>query len=126
MHKSKFLIFGSFRKMKNDTKLILIKSIHTLIWVFFNVVIFYMLYAAITNKLDMWLWFGYALIFAEGITLLIFQSYCPLTLIARNYSDSSKDNFDIYLPNWLAKHNKLIYTLIFIVIIFITIYQLLI
>ena len=38
--------------MKDETKLTLIKSIHTLIWVFFNVVIFYMLYAAIINRLD--------------------------------------------------------------------------
>jgi hypothetical protein len=111
--------------MKNETKLTLIKTIHTLIWIFFNVVIFYMLYTAITNKIDFWLWAGYGLIFLESITLLIFSSYCPLTLIARKYSDSTKDNFDIYLPNWLAKNNKLIYTLILVVVIFITIYQVL-
>jgi hypothetical protein len=110
--------------MENDAKLILIKTIHTLIWVFFNFVIFYMLYAAITNQLGMWLWLGFGLIFLEGITLLIFKLSCPLTLVARQYSDSSKDNFDIYLPNWLAKNNKLIYTLILVVIIFITLYQL--
>jgi len=33
--------------MKGETKLTLIKVIHTLIWMFFNLVIFYMLYAAI-------------------------------------------------------------------------------
>jgi NhaP-type Na+/H+ or K+/H+ antiporter len=110
--------------MNDHAKLILIKSVHTLIWIFFNVVIFYMLYAAITNKIDLWLWVGYGLIFLEGLILLAFRSYCPLTLIARNYSDSPKDNFDIYLPNWLAKNNKLIYTLILFVIILITSYQL--
>jgi hypothetical protein len=40
--------------------------------------------------------------------------YCPLTVIARKYSDSQQDNFDIFLPNWLAKYNKLIFTSIFI------------
>jgi len=39
--------------------------------------------------------------------------FFPLTLIAGNYSNSQKDNFDIFLPNWLAKHNKLIFTTIF-------------
>lgn len=34
------------------TKLTLIKIIHTLIWRFFNFVIFYMLYAVIIDKLD--------------------------------------------------------------------------
>ena len=110
--------------MKSETKLTLIKIIHTLIWLLFNFVIFYMLYAAVVNKLDVWLWIGYGIIFLEGITLVIFKSFCPVTVLARKYSNSTKDNFDIYLPNWLAKHNKLIYTLILTVVIFITIYQL--
>lgn len=111
--------------MQNETKLTLVKTIHTLIWLFFNVVIFYMLYAVIVNKLDKWLWIGYGLIFLEGITLLVFKFFCPLTLIARKYSTSTRDNFDIYLPNWLAKYNKLIYTGIMIIISILTIYQLL-
>ena len=111
--------------MENETKLTVIKVIHTLIWLFFNFVIFYMLHAAVVNKLDAWLWIGYGIIFLEGITLLIFKSLCPVTVLARNYSDSTKDNFDIYLPNWLAKNNKLIYTLILVGVIFITAYQLL-
>ena len=111
--------------MKSETKLIIIKSIHTLIWLFFNVVIFYMLYAVIVNKLDIWLWIGYGLFVLEGITLLVFKFFCPLTIIARKYSDSTKANFDIYIPNWLAKYNKTIYTSILVIIIIITIYQLL-
>jgi hypothetical protein len=59
--------------MENQTKLTLIKVIHTLIWVFFNFVIFYMLYAAIANKLDLWLWIGYGFVFLEGLTLLTFN-----------------------------------------------------
>lgn len=84
-----------------------------------------MLYAAIVNKLDVWLRIGYGIIFLEVITLLIFKSFCLVTVLARKYSNSSKDNFDIYLPNWLAKHNKLIYTFILIIIFVITVYQLL-
>ena len=106
-------------------KLTAIKTLHTVIWVFFNFVIFYMLYAAIVNKLDIWLWLGYGIIFLEALTLLIFKSFCPVTILARNYSDSTKNNFDIYLPEWLAKNNKLIYTLIMMVVIFITAYQIL-
>ena len=84
-----------------------------------------MLYAALVNKLDTKLWIGYGIIIMEGITLLIFKYSCPLTLIARKYSDSAKNNFDIYLPNWLAKYNKLIYTLILSIIVIITLYQIL-
>jgi len=111
--------------MRNETKLTLIKIVHTIIWLFFNVVIFYMLYAVLINKLDIWLWIGYGLFILEGIILLIFKFFCPLTVMARKYSGSTKDNFDIYIPNWLARHNKLIYTSILVIIFIITIYQLL-
>lgn len=111
--------------MEREAKLTLIKTIHTAIWIFFNFVILYMLYAAIANRLGLWLWIGYGFVFLEGLTLLAFRSHCPLNLLARKYSNSTDDNFDIYLPNWLAKYTKLIYTTIFAIILFITIYQIL-
>jgi hypothetical protein len=111
--------------MKSESKLILVKSLHTLIWLFFNFVIFYMLYAVIADRIDRWLWIGYVVIVLEGLTLLAFKFFCPLTLIARRYSDSTKDNFDIYLPNWLAKYNKLIYTSIMGIVLVLTFYRLL-
>lgn len=109
--------------MINGTKLILSKTLHTMIWLFFNVVVFYMLYAAVTDKLDKYLWAGYTLVFLEGVVLFIFKNVCPVTLLARKYSKSKRDNFDIYLPNWLAKFNKQIYTGIVVITIFITLYQ---
>ncbi len=112
-------------QLNNKKKLIIVKSIHTFIWIFFNVVMFYMLYAVIMNKIDLWLWIGFGLFVLEGITLLLFKFYCPLTLIARKYSDSTKDNFDIYLPNWLAKYTKVIYTTLLLIILLMTLYRLL-
>jgi hypothetical protein len=111
--------------MTGTTKLTLIKIIHTLVWLFFNVVIFYMAYAVIVNKIDKWLWIGYGLIIMEGLILLACKLYCPLTIIARKYSGSEKANFDIYLPEWLARYNKLIYTSIMMVILIFTIIRLL-
>lgn len=110
--------------MKSETKLVVVKVIHTLIWIFFNVVIFYMLYAVVQNKIDRWLWIGYGLVVLEGLTLLLFKFFCPLTLIARQYSDSTKDNFDIYLPNWLARYTKVIYTSLMVIISLILVYRL--
>jgi hypothetical protein len=99
------------------TKLVTIKIIHTIIWLFFNVVLFYMAYAVVVNRIDKFVWIGIVLILLEGLVLLMFKKMCPLTLIARKYSGSAKANFDIYLPNWLAKYNKLIYTSFFIMIL---------
>jgi hypothetical protein len=50
--------------------------------------------------------------------------FCPLTLLAKKYSNSTRANFDIFLPNWLAKHNKVIYTTIFLVAVALIIYRL--
>jgi hypothetical protein len=102
--------------INSEQKLITIKIIHTIIWIFFNAVLFYMAYAVIVNKMDTLVWMGLAFIITEGVVLWIFKMKCPLTILARKYSDSTKDNFDIYIPNWLAKHNKLIYTAFFTIV----------
>ena len=111
--------------MKAASPLIIIKNIHTSVWLFFNVVIFYLFYAVVWNHINKWVWIGLSCFIIEGLVLLIFNKFCPLTLLARKYSASTKDNFDIYLPNWLAKYNKLIYTSFLSVIIVILIYRLL-
>jgi hypothetical protein len=105
------------------TKLTAIKVLHTMIWVFYNVVIFYLLFAVLANKINKWVWISIGLVILEAIVLLVFKMKCPLTVVARKYSDSTDDNFDIYLPNWLAKYNKLIYTSIFIIAILVLIFQ---
>lgn len=111
--------------MNQADKLNLVKLIHTFIWVFFNVVIFYVAYAVIVDRVDIYVWIGVGLVFAEGVLLALNKLRCPLTNIAEQYTDSKEDNFDIYLPNWLAKHTKIIYTSIFTACIFGLLYRVL-
>lgn len=106
------------------SRLTLIKLIHTLVWVFFNVVIFYLFYAVVTGKIDKWVWICLGLIAFETVILVMFKMMCPLTVMARKYSDSAKDNFDIYLPEWLARYNKRIYSIIVGVILIILFFRL--
>jgi hypothetical protein len=84
-----------------------------------------MAYAVIIDNIDLTFWICFGLIILECIILVVFRQMCPVTLIARKYSDSTKDNFDIFLPNWLARYNKLIYGLILAVILIFLIYRLL-
>ena len=42
--------------------------------------------------------------------------------MASCYSNSTKDNFDIYLPNWLANYIKRIYTTLVVIILCIIIF----
>ena len=105
----------TYKEMNPSEKLIAVKIVHTLIWLFFVTAIFYILYSGISNKITLTTWIAIGLIIAEGVVLVMFRMFWPLTLIARKYSDSEKDNFDIYLPNWLARYNKIIFTTIYLV-----------
>ena len=91
-----------------------IKLLHTFIWLFFVLVIFYVVYSGISGTITTFTWISISLVIGEGIVLLMFKMFCPLTVWARRYSDSEKTNFDIYLPEWLAKYNKVIFTSIFV------------
>jgi hypothetical protein len=114
------------REMKSrNSGLLLIKILHTAVWVFFNVVLMYLFYAAITGKIDLRVWVGIGLFGVEGIILLHFKNTCPLTILARKFSASTKDNFDIFLPDWLARNNKLIYSILLGICILIVIHRLL-
>lgn len=101
--------------MNEQNKLLAIKVTHTIIWLAFVLIIFFILYSGISGNINTFTWLGIALIIGEGLVLLIFKMFCPLTLLARKYSDSQKDNFDIFLPNWLARYNKVIFTSIFLI-----------
>lgn len=59
------------------------------------------------------LWLSIGLIIIETAVLLINKWRCPLTPVAMKYTSDRRDNFDIYLPEWLASHNKSIFSGIF-------------
>ena len=40
---------------------------------------------------------------------------CSLTNLAARFTEDRADNFDIYLPNWVAGHNKEIFGTLFVV-----------
>ncbi len=55
-----------------------------------------------------------ALVSAEVLVLLANRFRCPLTNVAARYTDDRRDNFDIYLPLWLARYNKHIFGTLFV------------
>lgn len=95
--------------------LTLIKSAHTIVWVIVVSAISYVFYAGIMNIMDTLLWVSIGVVFMEGIVLLSYGWQCPFTPWAMKYTDNRKANFDIYLPEWLARHNKTIFTILFII-----------
>jgi hypothetical protein len=54
------------------------------------------------------------LVLVEVLVLIVNGGRCPLTAVAARYTTDRRDNFDIYLPEWLARHNKLIFGSIYL------------
>ena len=93
----------------------LVKTVHTIIWVIMTVSNFMAFYFAYIGQFDLWFWLPASLIFLEIIIILTNNWKCPVTTVAEKYTENRKPNFDIYLPEWLAKYNVRIYTVLIIV-----------
>lgn len=95
--------------MNHTTLLTTVKAVHTVIWAFFVACIFGAPLAAWRGNFALAaLLVGFVAL--EALVLLINRWSCPLTGVAARYTDRREENFDIYLPRWLAKHNKRIFT----------------
>ncbi|OGX86735.1 hypothetical protein BEN47_12165 [Hymenobacter lapidarius] len=105
-------------------KLLLIRLAHTLVWAFFVAAIGYVVYSGLADKITAHTWVASGLVLAEGVLLLLFNRRCPLTILARKYSHSYRANFDIFLPEWLARHNQVVFTSIYMAGLVLLAYQL--
>ena len=45
----------------------------------------------------------------ECLVLVLNRMRCPLTDLAARHTEDRRDNFDIHLPLWLARHNKTVF-----------------
>jgi hypothetical protein len=91
-----------------------IKLLHTVIWLFLAGCILAIPVAGARLQ------FGWAaaltgLVLIECGVLAVNRGRCPLTDLAARYTEERADNFDIYLPLWLAQRNKLIFGTLFVV-----------
>jgi hypothetical protein len=95
------------------TILQIIRLTHTLIWALFAGSI---LAIPVLAWLEQWNLVGILILFVlfECVILALNHMRCPLTSLAARYTDDRTDNFDIYLPLWLAKHNKTIFGSMFV------------
>ena len=89
-----------------------IRMVHTIAWVVFASSIVAIPIVILASHIHTALWLS-ALVWAEVFILAANRLRCPLTGIARRYTSDQSDNFDIFLPEWLAKYNKLIFGSLF-------------
>ncbi len=92
----------------DDQRLKAIRLVHTVVWAGFAGFI-----VAIPLLTLQWRFRLAALlamaVFGEVVVLAVNRWRCPLTPIAARYTEDRRANFDIYLPEWLARYNKEIF-----------------
>ena len=85
-----------------------VKLVHTVVWAFFASCILAIPVLAARERFEA-AWVLTAVVMIEVLVLALNRLRCPLTKIAARYASERPDNFDIYLPLWLARYNKQIF-----------------
>lgn len=101
------------RPWQAQRMLVVIKVVHTAAWAVFAGCILAVPVFAWRREL------GTAtvligIVMVECVVLFANRMRCPLTDVAAQYTEDRRDNFDIYLPLWLARYNKQIFGWLFI------------
>jgi hypothetical protein len=99
-----------------------VKLVHTLVWALFAGCIIALPIAAWRNDLRAAM-ILIVIVALEVLVLVANRFRCPLTSIAARYTKDRKDNFDIYLPLWVARYNKQIFGSLYVAGIFYTLVQ---
>jgi hypothetical protein len=97
----------------NPATLRAIKVAHTIVWAIMAGCILTIPWVSWRGEYRTAGWLA-TVVLVEVAVLALNRWRCPLTSVAARHTVDRRDNFDIYLPEWLAKHNKLIFGSIYI------------
>ncbi len=90
-----------------------IKVAHTLVWAVFAGCIVALPFFA--WRRDFPVAFTLMAVVGLEVLVLVFNGMkCPMTGVAARYTGDRQDNFDIYLPLWVARYNKQIFGTLFV------------
>jgi polyferredoxin len=96
-----------------NRRLLTVKLVHTAVWAFF---------AACIVAIPVLSWMDElraaavlcGVVFVEVLVLAFNGWRCPLTPVAARYTDDRRANFDIFLPEWVARYNKEIFGTLYV------------
>ena len=94
--------------------LISIKLLHTLIWAVLAGCTLALPFLGASRRFR-WAIVLSVIILTECLVLALNGGRCPLSGWAARYTAVRTPNFDIYLPAWLARYNKLIFGSLFVI-----------
>ena len=88
--------------------LLAVKIVHTVVWAFFALCIAAIPVLAWRGEHVRAAWFV-GIVFVEVLVIVLNRWRCPLTPVAARFTEDRRANFDIFLPEWLARHNQTIF-----------------
>jgi hypothetical protein len=94
--------------------IILIKAVHTVVFVLLSGLLAVYLYEVIADKITVITWVAVTLFLAEGVVLLVNGGRCPLTVMAENLGSPHGQITDFFLPKWFADRVFLVYSGLFV------------
>ena len=89
------------------------QGLHTLAWAFFAGCIVAIPFAVHAHQFHVATLLIVVVCF-EILVIAFNRGQCPLTAVAARYTSDRRDNFDIFLPVWLARYNKAIFGSLFV------------
>jgi hypothetical protein len=93
--------------------LVTIKLLHTFVWAFIAGCILAIPITGAEGRFHSATILS-GIVLAECLLLALNHGRCPLTDVAGRYTADRAENFDIYLPPWLARYNKIIFGVVFV------------
>ena len=108
--------------MGPSTKLVLIKVLHTVVWAVLGSCVLLLPVAAHRGRFDQAA-ILIGLVMVETMVLAIHGGACPLTPLAARYTTDRRPNFDIYLPQLLARYNKHVFGSLFLMGLLYTLFR---
>lgn len=101
--------------MRNESKVFIVKLVHSIIFFFMVACLCYILYCAVTGRYDWTLLIVLIAICIEGLVLLLNKGTCPFTPLAEKYGAANGAVTDLFLPTWCSRHTFKISTIVVII-----------
>jgi hypothetical protein len=93
----------------SDTKLLIVKSLHTAIWFTVESALLYVLFSGFRGRTDRATKIAAGVVAMEIGVFLGNGARCPLTNVAESLGAESGSVTDIYLPDWFARNLPVIH-----------------
>lgn len=97
----------------NSRMLFWVRLLHTLIYVINGTACFFVLFAGVTGRVDIWLWVAIALVAIEAVILFANGIKCPMSPLAERYGAKTTDVlYDTFIPERLTRHTFWFFSLV--------------